>query len=244
MTKATKVSGRSTRVVKSESPKPEGLQGQSAYEKLREAILDCDLKPGESVSQPDLMERFDLRAAAVRYGLTRLAQEEWVSVLPKKGWIIAPITLQDVDEVFRLRLELEPACVRWVAGRIDTKQLEAMERLCRQAYAPGNHKSEKRFLRANRDLHLALVDAAANKRLSRIMRDLHDEALRMFHVCLRLSDQTTVWQHQHHDLIEAIRCGDGVAAEKIMREQIDDGRRFVMNAFMRSPIVASVNLSV
>jgi DNA-binding GntR family transcriptional regulator len=240
---ATKTLGRESHTGKPVTSKNNGLQGQVAYERLREAILDCDLEPGECISQPDLIQRFDLRAAAVRYGLTRLAQEGWVTVLPKKGWTIAPIRLQDVNEVFRLRLELEPICARWIAGRIDTKQLDALEKLYHKAYIPGEHRSEKRFLRANRDLHLALVDIAGNRRLSKIMRDLHDELLRMFHVCLRLSNQTTLWQHQHHDLIEAIRSGDGVAAEKIMREQIDDGRRFVTETFMRSPVLASVNLT-
>jgi DNA-binding GntR family transcriptional regulator len=244
LTNESNLTTRRPRITKTEGKATDVLQGAAAYETLRESILDCDLKPGESVSQPDLIDRFGLRAAAVRYGLTRLAQEGWVSVVPKKGWVVASITLQDVDEVFRLRLELEPTCMRWVAGRIDAKLLDSLKKLCRQTYSPGNHKSEKRFLRANRDLHLALVDAAGNRRLSRIMRDLHDEALRMFHVCLKLRDQTTVWQHQHDDLLDAIYQGHGAEAEAIMRDQIDEGRRFVIEAFMNSPAMASVKLSV
>src|SRR6185503_17212063 len=83
--------------------------GVEAHLRLRRAIVRLELPPSTPVSEASLTERFGLSRAAVRAALARLRAEGLVLAEPRRGHVIAPLTLRDVREVYDLRLLVEPA---------------------------------------------------------------------------------------------------------------------------------------
>jgi DNA-binding GntR family transcriptional regulator len=79
-----------------------------ALKRLRRAVIECELRPGTDCSEPDLAQRFGLGRAAVRTALTTLAAEGLVTVEPRRGWRVAPVTGALIGDVIRARQALEP----------------------------------------------------------------------------------------------------------------------------------------
>jgi DNA-binding GntR family transcriptional regulator len=100
---------------------------EAGYNSLRNSILSCDILPGTTVTEATVMERLKVSRSTCRLALVRLMQEGFVRSLPRQGYLVVPITLSDVEELFALRLLLEPAAARLAAGRVDAERLLDLE---------------------------------------------------------------------------------------------------------------------
>ncbi|RAI02565.1 hypothetical protein DLJ53_11720 [Acuticoccus sediminis] len=79
-----------------------------AEERLRKALVTCEVLPGEIVAEQSLMTRFGLDRAGVRAGLFKLEAAGFVEALPRHGWRARPITGATAGEVIAARRTLEP----------------------------------------------------------------------------------------------------------------------------------------
>src|SRR5438128_4947325 len=81
---------------RSKKSREQGLHlGDAAYDRLKQAIIECEILPGEEVSLPVIVDRYELTDAQVRHALVRLAQEGWVSAMPRRGYMVTTLTMQD-----------------------------------------------------------------------------------------------------------------------------------------------------
>ena len=87
------------------------LLRDNVYESLRSDILTCRLAPGDDMREQDLAERYAVSRQPVREALLRLEREHLVTVQPRQGYRVNPISLSDARDLLRFRLALEPACV-------------------------------------------------------------------------------------------------------------------------------------
>ena len=87
------------------------LLRDNVYESLRADILTCRLAPGDDMREQELAERYAVSRQPVREALLRLEREHLVTVQPRQGYRVNPISLSDARDLLRFRLALEPACV-------------------------------------------------------------------------------------------------------------------------------------
>src|ERR1700743_1381699 len=87
------------------------LLRENVYESLRSDILTCRLAPGDDMREHELAERYSVSRQPVREALLRLEREHLVTVQPRQGYRVSPISLADARDLLRFRLALEPAFV-------------------------------------------------------------------------------------------------------------------------------------
>jgi DNA-binding GntR family transcriptional regulator len=212
-------------------PPPPTLTDQ-ATAALRRAILATRLKPGETVSETAAATLTGLGKAPVRAALARLADEGLVQPVPRRGWMVSPITVRDIHEVFALRALLEPEAARLAAGRVDAGALERLDAVVRCGYDPADPESALGFLEANRAFHVAVAELSGNRRLARILGRLLDEATRMLVLGLARRDRTGEMRAEHGALIAALVAGDGDEAARLAVCEIGTSRTMVMDALL------------
>jgi DNA-binding GntR family transcriptional regulator len=203
--------------------------GAAAYERLRHAIVRLELAPGAAVSEAQLVEAFGFSKAAVRAALARLRADELVVAEPRRGHVVAPLTLRDVVEIYDLRLLLEPPAAEAAAGRI---ALDVLERL--QALAES--ESVESFLAANRTIHLAIVAAAGNRRTTAIVERLLDDSERARLVALRAGAASggVRARRELQSVLAALGEGDGRRAAELMDEAIRAFRDELVESLQRA----------
>jgi DNA-binding GntR family transcriptional regulator len=204
----------------------------AAYESIKRDILECILAPGQEVTERELGARYGLSKAPLREALIRLGHEALLQSVPRSGYRIARVTIQDVQDVFALRLLLEPAAARQAVGRIDDRVLNRLNEACAVGYKPGDRASESAFLRANRHFHVAIAEASGNRRLARVLEGLLEETERLFHLGLAVRDRTEEIKHEHEELVSALVRGDAEAAALTTIEQINAARTMVMDGIL------------
>ena len=203
-------------------------QGDAAYLALRHDILSCRLLPGVRVSEPELMKSYALGKSSCRIALTRLCHEQLVSAQPRRGYRITPVTVRDVDEVFSLRLDLEPLAARLAVGRVDIERLRVLEAACRLPHPAPLAKQIDVFMDANKAFHLTIAEASGNQRLFRMLSGLMDEMSRLVALGFNVKGTKPEIKNDHNAMIDAFQHGDGKRAELIVRRHIETFRTMTL----------------
>ncbi|MFK7702048.1 GntR family transcriptional regulator [Pseudomonas caspiana] len=195
--------------------------GDDAYSRIRRDILSCRLMPGTKITEPDLMTEYGIGKSSCRIALTRLCHENLLRSIPRKGYQVAPITLKDVEEIFALRVQLEPMAARLAVGRVDLEQLRALEAACRVRHLAPLSEQIDVFMDANKAFHMAIIEASGNERLVRTLSGLMDEMTRLVALGFNVQGTKPEIKHDHNAMISAFEEGDGKRAELIARRHIE-----------------------
>lgn len=215
-----------------------------AYERIRHDIICCIIAPGAEISEAQLCAHYRLGKAPVRMALHRLAHEGLVRAIPRRGHMVSPVTLKDIQDIFELRQMLEPQAARMAAGRVNAPQLKLLAEACRGGYQPGDAKSIDRFLEANKAFHTAIAEATGNTRLAHAIAQLLDGMTRLLHLGLGLRNRSQELEQEHGALVKALVRGDGDTAQRICRDQIEAARNMVLSAVLTSKSIMNVALTV
>lgn len=210
------------------------LRADVAYQRLRLEIVSCRILPGTQLTEAAIMDRFKLGKSSCRIALIRLIQAGFVKSIPRHGYMVVPVTVKDVEEIFALRLQLEPYAARIATGKVDRAQLERLERACR-ATVPGDVGNQiDFFLEANRSFHMAIADATGNQRLCRSLSGLLDEMTRLVALGFGVQGVRPGIRHDHEALIEHLVGGDARGAETVARRHVETFREMTLEKVLAS----------
>jgi DNA-binding GntR family transcriptional regulator len=218
-----------------------------AYDTLKEQILSCELPPGASLNEGRLAESLAMSKTPIREALRMLAHEGFVEVLPRQGYRVTEMTLADVQEIFHLRLLLEPAAAALAAERASADQLQALRALAEDGTEVVTADDFAALIARNREFHVLLAEASGNARLAATLRHLLEEIQRLFLAGLDLRESVDEQRGEHRDLVAALLKGNHHLAHDIAVRQIESSRERVMAALlaaMSSPIAAGVKLNI
>jgi len=203
------------------------LLNEVAFDRIKRDILTCLLGPGEQVTEAQLAERYQMGRAPIRAALLGLAQAGLVRAIPRRGYLIAPITTQDVQDVTQLRLLLEPTAAKLASGRLSETELKRMESLCLVKCAPVD-KFGPRAIAAHRELHMLIACACGNRRLTEAISTLYDDVERLMQ--LGVTRVHAEEMSGYKPLVQALAANDGETAAALMVDQIELGRNRILDA--------------
>jgi GntR family transcriptional regulator, carbon starvation induced regulator len=149
-----------------------------AHERLRDAILQGELAPGERLQANELAERWDLSATPLREAFQRLASDGLVAMSPQRGARVAMPSLAEATELYELRLLLEPRCLRQSLERSDIehrREIKTAFEMFRTA------ASVNEGIEAHAQFHATLISRCPSRWLLRLTTQLSD-ASRLFQV--------------------------------------------------------------
>jgi DNA-binding GntR family transcriptional regulator len=194
---------------------PPATAQQHAVQELRRLIVEGELRPGGRVNQEDLAARLGLSVAPVREALRVLEQEGQVTYLPRRGYFVTELDLADLREIYALRRLLEERAARHALRGLDADGLERIRdaaRACADAARAGDVTAE---LAANRQFHLAILEAPDQPHLLRLIRQLWDstEAYRALYYGLAVEREATLDAHERILAALEHRDADRLVAE-------------------------------
>lgn len=184
--------------------------------------------------QRQLAEQYSSGLTPIREALQRLAQEGFVQAIPRFGYIVSPIALSDVREIFELRAILETAAARLAAQRGSPQQLRRIVEVASFTYVYKDRHTYSEFLACNVDFHRSVAEAAGNQRLADQIGRVLDELARVFHLGLDLKDSAGEMREEHLALAQALLDGDAARAERIVSGQIARSQQRVLEALLQT----------
>jgi GntR family transcriptional regulator, rspAB operon transcriptional repressor len=209
------------------------LLRDNIYDALRGDILACRLAPGEEIREQELAAQFEVSRAPVREALLRLENDRLVTVHPRQGYSVRPISITDARELFQFRLALEVACASAAAENTSYNISDSLDKF-------RFHDPNQDFIEYNRGFHAAVAHVSGNKRMAAAACDLVDQAERLVRVSLSSIKGRDPAQlvAEHVALIDAIQDHDARSAARIMRDHVLKAERRVLSALARSAVLS------
>ncbi|HEX9474951.1 MAG TPA: GntR family transcriptional regulator [Steroidobacteraceae bacterium] len=171
-------------------------------ERVRVRILAGAYAPGAALRQDALAAEFGTSKIPVREALVRLQSEGLVNIFPNRGFQVRPLAASELDEIFNLRLLMEPAAAASgakLATPADQKAAaEALRRL-NTAMQAAAHESTGQL---NRDFHLQLLVPRLQPIAAEILGRLHTLAQRYVQIHLQPAGRTQRALREHGALLE------------------------------------------
>lgn len=223
----TSRSPRRAKVARASAARPRSLRDQ-AYEAIKHRIITCAYKPGAYLNENQLFDELGFGRTPIHQAVTQLQLEGLLTVIPRKGLIVAPVSLDEILNVAEVRLVNEMECVRLAAERITAGEFEELEAILKKSdQARRAHDIEKLML-LDRDFHSTLARAARNPVLADLLRVLHERSLRVWFISLNNPEHLRGVHDEHEAIVAALKSRDPTAAIAAMRAHILSYRTNIM----------------
>jgi DNA-binding GntR family transcriptional regulator len=192
--------------------------GRRLYKTLAEQIITGVIKPGERLDERDLAERFETSRTPVREALRGLQERGLVEIMPRRGVVVATISLERLEELFEAQCEVEALVARRAAESMTTmerKELELLHEHCAQQAAGGDYPT---YLEANNHFHAAIARGTHNAVLITMLGDLRDRLAPYRQTQPEVDGRLEVSHAEHEAIARAILAGRAEAAFVAMRD--------------------------
>ena len=200
---------------------------EDAYRIIRGDIIFGRLPPGEKLKLDRLKARYGVSVSTLREILTRLASEGLVAAEGQRGFEVAPISPENLQEISALRKLLECYALElsFAAGDVDWEghvvaahhKLSQME----QRMIAGDETVKEQWKRYDWEFHQALVMACGSRELMTAHAAVFDKYLR--YQMLSLTFRGDIAAREHKALRDAALKRDAKSAKRILRTHIDGG---------------------
>ena len=178
---------------------------------LRRLILCGELRPGGRLVEDRLAERLGVSRNPVREALTVLAAEGFVEVQARKGACVARLSSVDAEDLYEVRLALEPVGARLAAAGATEEGTAALRSLLAQSWSATENGDLDRLSDLNTSFHCTVMTLSGNGYLSGIAEPMIKRAQWLFrHSAAARAPHS--WT-EHQELLEAIASGDQAAAQ-------------------------------
>lgn len=201
-----------------------------AYEAIKERIITLDYRPGEYLNEARVCEDLSIGRTPVHQALDRLMLDGMVEVLPRKGVIVKPVSLDDVLNLVEVRMIHEPICTRLAAERGSAEELSQIVEFIDEADDLIAAHDLKKLMIHDRAFHQAIARAAHNPLLADVISRVHDRILRFWFIALSDRDQVRRVDNEHELIGRAIADRDPDRAERAARDHIESFRKRITTA--------------
>jgi DNA-binding GntR family transcriptional regulator len=214
---------------------PRKLLRDDIYARIKEGVLSCEIPPGTEIRGQELADSFGVSMSPVRDALHRLQTEGLIEVLPRQGYYVRKISLEDALELYEMRIILESACVERTVRAASDADLAALDPYSRGPTAG----SRREWTAHNKEFHLFLASLCGNSRLISTTQEiiLAFDRLTLASISQpygagsRGSTALAALDHEHSEIITALKERDAALAVQLMRAHIERSRTRFLESY-------------
>ncbi|MEV0466632.1 GntR family transcriptional regulator [Nocardia tengchongensis] len=217
-----------------------------AYRAIRRQIIDLTLPPGSRFTETSLAQQWRISKTPVREALLRLRRDGLVTALPRAGYVVSPVTLQDTDDLCALRslLSSEAAAAAARLG-VAAPALERLEELSRVPFALAAGEAElEESLQAGIEFEGVIANFCGNNRLGKAIVDVLDELERVLRMASLIAPDIASPPGELEAIFERLRAQDADGAHDAMRNRCERVRRDLLQVLATSASVSRANIEL
>lgn len=218
------------------SPSPRLALADQVVARLRAAILDGSLPPGQHLREAALAASLGVSRGPVREALNRLEREGLVIMRPNRSAIVARLSDRDLEEVFSLRQAIEHLAVQYACRAATPAHIAALQRIVHaMTGAPGARLDEQEAARLDLEFHDVLFQASSHQRLIDVWTDLKPQ----IHIFLlnrntANPDFRQMLVRGHQEIVDAIAERNTEKAVALIDNHLQTGRQRVVAGYQAS----------
>jgi DNA-binding GntR family transcriptional regulator len=196
---------------------------EKVFSELATAIVRGELAPGERLSEKALVERYGGSRAPMREAIQKLEARNLVVRVPHAGARVVSLSLEELRDIYEVRLELESMACRLAAERMSDEDVRGLQELLEEHARSIEADQGLSYYQksGNLDFHYRIIEGSKNSRLHQMLcGDLY-HIIRMYRYRTSTSTERPLQAlKEHQRIVEAIQARDPQLAELLMRRHI------------------------
>ena len=193
---------------------------------VRTRIMSGEIRPGDFIRLDETAAALGVSVTPVREALLTLRGEGLVDLVPRRGYLVSPMSRQDIEDIFWLQAELSKRIVDRAISRFDAETLDAHARLIDDFEAASSVGDADGVVRAQYAIHRSINRASCSDKLSRFLWN----AAR--YMPYRLYAEDPEWRagalKDNRRMLEALRSGDLESAHAVVESEFAAGAQLLI----------------
>lgn len=195
---------------------------ESTADRLRNLILTRHLRPGERLVQSELAEQLGVSRTPIREALYELASDGLVVMSPHKGASVADFSLEDLKDIYSIRIPLDGYAARLATNNIGPEDLDRLQTLVDQMEALFERGDRWQLLEVNREFYATFYATAGRKRLYDLIMKHLDMAGMYRRMAFTIDNHYSGTVTEHAELLELVRLQDALNVERFSRAGLEE----------------------
>jgi DNA-binding GntR family transcriptional regulator len=186
----------------------------SAYETIREAILNNKFKPGMVLSEADLSRQLGISRTPTREALKRLEDQNLVRIIPRKGAFVTDLTVEMIHEIYQVREALECFALSFIPQYGDPDELDRIFKDVMDSNVWIRNNEIEKINDLDIHLHEYIVRSSHNQLLVKMVNQLLDQIIRLRRMTPNFPGRLEEQREEHIKIVTALKEGDVAEAQK------------------------------
>lgn len=203
------------------------------YLNLKRKILSGEFPPHMRLMEVELAEEMNVSRTPIREAVRSLAAEGLVKVEGRHGSYVAPISMNEVLEIFEVRENLEGTACAYAAQRIDEEERETLLRMMKMFELAADRREKEAAVEWDSKLHQCIVKSTGNKLLYQLTRITQELSMRFRYTCYEEPEHFDTMKEEHRRLVNAILDGDPEHARHELQQHIRTLRTYAYRSVKR-----------
>lgn len=150
---------------------------QVVYDNLQKSIIQGELKPGSRLTEDELTQAMNISRAPIREALNMLDRDGFVKIIPRKGVVVADVTLKDIIDIWNCRLALEPFAAREAFHNIPEEKIRlAMKHIEELKKEPSDFT---KYMESDLEVHELYYCYLDNEYMKTLLFNMKKHSMRM-----------------------------------------------------------------
>jgi DNA-binding GntR family transcriptional regulator len=200
---------------------PLSTLSEKVYAEFKRDIIHGVFQPGESLSEKDLARRYHASRTPVREAAVRLQKDRLLRIVPNRGYFVAQITLQILNDIYEFRSAVECASAELAAIKGGSPEaLSRLDELAQVGWTRGDRRSCLRFVEADTAFHLGIASLTRNQMLFEAVHEARSQMERIMLAAIDINYFGEVPKREHTEILKAIKNQDLERARRAMHDHI------------------------
>ena len=190
------------------------------FHKLRDAILQGRLKPGERLMELQLASELGVSRTPVREAIRKLENEGLAITVPRKGAQVAAMTEKDMQDVLEIREVLDGLAVETACDKINGRQLTELTQTIQKFESSIQEGDLKKIAEYDVEFHDIIYEATDNPKLVIVLNNLREQIYRYRIEYLKDKKNYPDLIREHREILTALKQRNKESVKDIMRNHI------------------------
>lgn len=175
-----------------------------AYNYIKKKIISGVYAPNQKLEESEISSELNFSRTPIREAINTLKDEGWITIIARKGIFVSEISLKDINDIFKVRENIEPVILRLAFENIDIKELDDFQKSFEKYY-----KSEELnsiiLDEEDNNFHNFILSSSKNKFLINMMTNVYEHNQRLRNISKQKLEKRKDAIHEHLEIIKAIK---------------------------------------
>ena len=210
---------------------------ERVYSAFKLDIIHGIFQPGEALSEKDLARRYKASRTPVREAAVRLQNDRLLRIVPNRGYFVAQITLQVLNDIYEFRSAVECTAAELAAAKGATGEaLKELTDLAKASCSLDKAHATRAVIEADTAFHVGVALLARNQMLVKAVSEARSQMERIMLAAIDINYYGEVPGREHLAILNAIRERDPERARQLMHDHIMQSKDKVMGVASFLPV--------